>query len=386
MLEQRMHTYGIRNIARMELFLWDLEMFLHIQEIFKDRVVLKGGAAVQFYLPIGYQRTSVDIDMIFCGTKEEIDTAINQIEQVLGADETFFKFKQHMPGSPKTDLPLYTYYVAVPSVCSESELMGMRFSRQNIKVEFITYPCNFEINRVQGCNLFAVESDNAYNILPINHLFADKLTTLGPNTIGIQEDRLDEQIKQLFDIHALLLFNINALDFKLIEEKFSERAKIETISRKIDFNEKVIIDDMLIQLKKFSAVDDGNNKELLKYINDFQALYLGRNAYNTPAQWAVMSEKIKFLIQLILIYNESKEKLIKAIDIERRLKFDEISGAEKGRKANQFKEVLTKEFGYFSSIDPKILKGKNLIRVFWSIVNPENIDQIEYFVNDHIGL
>ena len=75
-----------------------------------------------------------------------------------------------------------------------------------------------------------------------------------------------------------------------------------------------------------------------------------------------------------------------ALDIEKILRFDKISGAEKGKKINQFKEVLIKEFGHLSNIDPRILKGKNLIRVFWSIVNPENIDQIEYFVNDHTGI
>jgi hypothetical protein len=59
-LESRMELYGLKNIVRMELFLWDLEMFLQIQDILKDRVVLKGGAAVQFYLPVEYQRRQED--------------------------------------------------------------------------------------------------------------------------------------------------------------------------------------------------------------------------------------------------------------------------------------------------------------------------------------
>lgn len=40
----------------MELFLWNLEIFLQIQDILKDRVVLRGGAAVQFYLPVEYKK------------------------------------------------------------------------------------------------------------------------------------------------------------------------------------------------------------------------------------------------------------------------------------------------------------------------------------------
>lgn len=62
---KRMEKLGFKNMARMELFLWDLELFLQIQSILGDRIVLKGGAATQFYLPVEMQRTSVDIDMFF---------------------------------------------------------------------------------------------------------------------------------------------------------------------------------------------------------------------------------------------------------------------------------------------------------------------------------
>jgi len=66
-LQNRMEIYGFKNMSRMELFLWDLELFLQIQSRLGENIVLRGGAATQFYLPIEAQRTSVDIDMIFCG-------------------------------------------------------------------------------------------------------------------------------------------------------------------------------------------------------------------------------------------------------------------------------------------------------------------------------
>lgn len=72
-LETRMQNYGFKNMGRMELFLWDLELFLQMQDRLGDRVVLKGGAATQFYLPKEVQRTSVDIDMLFAGTESEIE-------------------------------------------------------------------------------------------------------------------------------------------------------------------------------------------------------------------------------------------------------------------------------------------------------------------------
>ena len=46
---------------------------------------------------------------------------------------------------------------------------------------------------------YAVTRDE-YQLLPLNHLFADKLTTIGCETIGVQNSRMDEQVIQ-FKLH-----------------------------------------------------------------------------------------------------------------------------------------------------------------------------------------
>ncbi len=108
--EKRMQDYRFKNMGRMELFLWDLELFLQIQERLGDRVVLKGGAATQFYLPKEAQRTSVDIDMLFAGTEAEIDEVLAQIETSIGDEGQLLHFRKHVPKNPQTTLPLFTYY------------------------------------------------------------------------------------------------------------------------------------------------------------------------------------------------------------------------------------------------------------------------------------
>ena len=119
--QQRMELYGFKNMARMELFLWDLELFLQIQKRLGEHIVLKGGAATQFYLPIEAQRTSVDIDMIFCGTYEVVKSTLDDITAELKENGEFFCFKEHIPKKPKTNLPMHTYFVDVPSVLSNKE-------------------------------------------------------------------------------------------------------------------------------------------------------------------------------------------------------------------------------------------------------------------------
>ncbi len=78
-LLSRQKQLGFNNLARMELFLWDLEIYLQVQSLLKDKVVLKGGAAAQFYIPVEYQRTSVDIDLICLVSGAEIAEAVQNI-------------------------------------------------------------------------------------------------------------------------------------------------------------------------------------------------------------------------------------------------------------------------------------------------------------------
>jgi hypothetical protein len=80
-LVKRFNELGFNNLARMELFLWDLEIYLQIQDILQDKVVLKGGTAAQFYLPIDYQRTSIDIDMVCSVDEPTIQSALSDIER-----------------------------------------------------------------------------------------------------------------------------------------------------------------------------------------------------------------------------------------------------------------------------------------------------------------
>lgn len=136
-LEERMSMFGFKNMARLELFLWDLELYLQIQELLGDRVVLKGGAATRFYLPREAQRTSVDIDMVFCGTKAEVETVLGKIEEKLGTGQ-LFQFREHVPRNPRTHLPLHTYFVDIPSVLTgrEGHAPGKTQGVQELKSEF----------------------------------------------------------------------------------------------------------------------------------------------------------------------------------------------------------------------------------------------------------
>ena len=129
------------------------------------------------------------------------------------------------------------------------------------------------IQQISSPRIFALETELAYQLLPLDDLIGDKLTTLGPNTIGIPMERADEQIKQIYDISWLLKFNWGNVDLPRVRKSFLARAKSEAYQRSLTVNMTDIFSDMVAQMKQLSVMDLENDKSLLKRINDFQSLY-----------------------------------------------------------------------------------------------------------------
>lgn len=395
-LEERMQDYGFKNMGRMELFLWDLELFLQLQDRLGDRLVLKGGAATQFYLPKEAQRTSVDIDMLFSGTETEINEALNQIETTLGDDGGLLRFRKHVPKNPKTTLPLFTYFTDIPSVLTSTErnVKSNDKQSQELKIEFIIEEKKPEYSLVTGEDIFAVHSTKKYQVLPIDSLFADKLTTIGRNTIGVQDDRLDEQVKQFYDIMMLTRYCWESMNPTKIwskyrtraEEEWNERANSDGEWEELkgkDFSLNIVIEDVKKQLQRYEQVDNGEDKELQKAINDFKGLYLNSKVSYNPASVACGASLIRILYES-LETEEGWSKIKELLNTESLLFLSNFSGIEKGKKASEIRDTLIERFGSTSLIPAKILKGKKPQRVFWAVATLKNIDEIKATIEEII--
>jgi hypothetical protein len=378
-LQNRMEMYGFKNMSRMELFLWDLELFLQIQKRLGEHIVLKGGAATQFYLPIEAQRTSVDIDMIFCGTDETVKNTLEDITKELSGSSEFFLFHEHIPKNPKTNLPMYTYHVEVPSVLTYKERNAEESAvdKQELKIEFIMETEDWEYTRKTGKDIFAVQSEFEYQLLPVSHLFADKFTTIGCNTIGVQNDRMDEQVKQFYDVVMLTIYQLDELDIKEVRKKYLKRAEKEWYDRKgTEYDLQEIIADVRKQLYRYSMVDSGEDAELKKYINDFKALYLNSKVEFSPQFVACKASLVRLMYETML-ETDNWNPVKKALSIEKMLELDQYEGKEKGAKVREIREMLIREFASYSAFPANILKGKNLKRILWAVVDKDNLDEIQ---------
>lgn len=339
----------------------------------KDNIVLKGGAATQFYLPIEAQRTSIDIDMLLCGNENDIENSLSIIKTRLG-DE--FAYRRYLPKNPQTELPLFTYNMNVPSVLKEEGKF--------IKLEFIIQNSKSEYSLMSGNNIFLTNSDFKFQILPLNELFADKLTTLGNNTIGVPNERLDEQVKQFYDIANLLRYNYDKLEPEKVKIGYLKRAKSEWTVRynkqaSSSFPIQYIIDDVFKQLARYEAVDYSEDKELKKYITDFKSLYLNSKSDFEPVNVANYSILIKTMFDIMFKYDDLRHwnKIKRCFNLEKYIEFSDLTGIEKGNKIKSVKNNLIQNFGSNSTLGSKILKGKHIKRVFWALVTIDNINEVE---------
>lgn len=383
-LEERSKKFGLGNIMRMELFIWDLEMYLQIQSRLDEKIILKGGAATQFYLPIEFQRTSVDIDMICFCSKNEIENAISDIEKQFTGDGSLFKFKLHKPKEPKTDLPLLTYFVDVPSVCTDKELYQKPSGKQEIKVEFFIEKKPWPYQTIKKPSIFALETDKNYQVLSLDALIGDKLTTLGPNTIGIPKNRLDELIKQIYDLHSLIEYNKDKIDVSEIKKFFIQRAELECKIRNINFDFIKIVSDMRKQIRELASIDFKKNRDLEKLINDFQELYLRKAITKSIGQWALIGDKLRNFIESIQRKRLDKEYLKRSCRISDVLGFSGYKGVGRGEIVRKFRIDFSKEFSKYCEWPFDLLKGKSPQRMFWSVVSHQNIDEIDEWIDNFI--
>ena len=376
----RKRKLGLTNEARIELFLWDLEIFCQIHKRLKNRVILKGGAAAQLYFPVDRQRTSIDIDMICSARENEIKDCLSDIEKEFKGEGNLLKFRFHKPREAKTELPLLTFFLTIPSeVVTGNGKKGV----QEIKVEFLPNNMEWPSKKLTRPQVFALETNQSYRVLTLEAMIADKLTTLGPNTIGIPESRRDELCKQIYDIDGLLHFpqggKHNTLDIKALYKK---RSKLECATRKVAFNLKEISDDVMGWLRRLLSIDFEDDPLLWKDINDFQSLYLRRSINRGKWQWATIGEKLGFYLTNIYADRSTINVWKKALEVEAHLLFNELEGRAKGELIRKFKGSFSRDFEKYSVFPLRMLRGKNPVRQMWHVVNPSNLSEIRKWIID----
>lgn len=319
-------------------------------------------------MPVTTQRTSIDIDMICLASREEVHDVISEIEREFAGVGDYCKFRLYAPKNPKLNLDsLETYFLTVPSICNEQELYSTG-GKQEVKIEFIFSGDEYAINKIRQPVLFALETQRAFNVLAFENLFADKLTTLGPNTIGIPAERSDEQVKQVYDVITLFLSNFDLVlkSKQFIKSNYDKEAHAECAIHKIEFDRRVLFDDMKAWINRLKNIE--SDRTLLQRANDFQALYLRKSVRRDKAQWAIAGYQLEMLIDYTFA-DDAKILLFEQIEaLIGRLRFEHIQGPERGKLNREVREVLGDRFGKIAGLSQNLFK-KRIDRMMWELIS-----------------
>jgi len=270
--------------------------------------IFKGGSAVQLLIPGDIQRLSIDIDLSINSTEQEIVSVLEKIHERF--DRKIYKFEKVAEPLPKVIL----YNLFIPSYFSETP--------SRIQLDFHLHEPSYATQQTP-IKTFLYESDYIVRTPTVDALIGDKLTVLGPETIGKPMIERPVQIaKQIYDIYILLNLSSN---FNEIFDAYFDVFKFEKENRnKPDLTFEEVIDD-LVSVCKYLCIYNSipnwleNNyirhkcsflKRGIEGLSTFTSRKLNLNFYKAR----LISGKIAFLAKLML--NKFEKILTKSIPIE----------------------------------------------------------------------
>jgi len=114
-LTKQAQEFGYAQSNTLEALIWDYELYAQLQQRASDSCRLKGGAAVQLYVPAERQRASVDVDVLTTIPQREMQQLLEDISKAYGAEEPYLQFEPFIPEKLAAIEGLYSYTVLAPS-------------------------------------------------------------------------------------------------------------------------------------------------------------------------------------------------------------------------------------------------------------------------------
>jgi len=161
--------------------------------------VFKGGTASQLLVAEGLQRLSIDIDISTNNTEKELISVLDCISSKF-KNEVYKYYKVPKKGLDK--LPLVMFNVEAPTYFPAQKADTM------IKLDAILHKPTYAVEK-RKVNTFYYESKIEVITPTVNSMLGDKLSTLGPKTIGIPIEDTIGCIKHFYDINNLLRLSTN---------------------------------------------------------------------------------------------------------------------------------------------------------------------------------
>jgi hypothetical protein len=227
----------INNVANLEKAVFSLEYLGQLQKEGLD-FIFKGGSAIQVILREKWTRLSIDDDICSNVSEKELIDVMSNIHQKF--DKTAFSFKARekvIAGS----IPFYLYIFEAPSITVAGDTRSCLLDVMGIKPNYATTKVPLKTS--------FFESSATITTPTIGALLGDKLSTIGPNTMGrrlVDSRNGVEYAKHFYDIK-----NLQEADFRLNEcsAAFHEAINLQSKIRNKIFSVRECCEDMFFTCK-----------------------------------------------------------------------------------------------------------------------------------------
>lgn len=221
----------INNVANLEKAIFCLEYIGQLQEEGLD-FIFKGGSAVQILLGNSWTRLSVDVDICTNASQEEFESVLGKVYEKFDNKAFLYHSRERVISS---DVPFYLYRIETPAITERSRTILL--DAIGIKPEMPTSQTPLKA--------FFFDSSVEVTMPTLGALLGDKLSTVGPNTIGrpLRDSRNGlEYVKHFCDINRL---QESDFCFEECAEAFRESIGIQSKVRGKHFTLDECFDDML---------------------------------------------------------------------------------------------------------------------------------------------
>jgi len=232
-VKELINNRKISSVANLEKAIFALEYVAQLQDEGLD-FVFKGGSAVQILLGDQWNRLSVDADICTDLGEQEISRAMESVKKRFsGAGFSYVERDSDL------ETKFASYRVSTPSITDISRTILLDV--QTMKPRYFLQSTQLES--------FFYDSDIYVQTPTISSILGDKLSVIGPATIGrkLENSRNGiEYAKHFYDINSLCA---NLSNFKETKETYSSIIKIQEIIRDTEFRLDQCIDDAVLTCK-----------------------------------------------------------------------------------------------------------------------------------------
>ncbi len=266
------NAYGLNNKEILEGHLWVYEILAHVQQLTGEACLLKGGGCAQLYLPVEYQRCTVDLDIATSLEDEDLKMVLKSIAQKFNKSKFYIDYKKYIPESVKLTgqiIPMATYFLYIPFVFKQKKKKRVPI----LKIDFLFKDTSMlKKTYISQSETFGLKLNYSPITISLEEIICDKLLTLALTTVGLDPYKIVSVYKNIYDLYYLANSYNNISTFTAIKDQFPLNLLLEFETKGLTpINIKVIFEDILTALYKIATGDlQEDPRNMPKKIQRFQ--------------------------------------------------------------------------------------------------------------------